>query len=47
MTDSSRHFLRGALYFNTRVNNDSLAPAIEYMKKDIMHLINTMDWKKK
>jgi gliding motility-associated lipoprotein GldD len=45
MTDSSRNFLRGALYFNTKVKNDSLAPAIEYMKKDIMHLINTFEWK--
>jgi gliding motility-associated lipoprotein GldD len=45
ITDSTDHFLRGALYFNTRVNNDSLAPAIDYMKKDIMHLINTVEWK--
>jgi gliding motility-associated lipoprotein GldD len=45
ITDSTDHFLRGALYFNTRVNNDSLAPAIEYMKKDIMHMINTLEWK--
>jgi gliding motility-associated lipoprotein GldD len=47
ITDSSRHFLRGALYFNTKVQNDSLAPAIEYMKKDIMHMINTFEWKNK
>jgi len=46
MTDSSKNFLRGALYFNTRVQNDSLAPAIEFMKKETMHLINTMHWKK-
>lgn len=45
ITDSARHFLRGALYFNTKVQNDSLAPAIEYMKKDIMHMINTFEWK--
>jgi gliding motility-associated lipoprotein GldD len=45
VTDSSKNFLRGALYFNTKVANDSLAPAIEYMKKDIMHMINTLDWK--
>jgi gliding motility-associated lipoprotein GldD len=45
VTDSTKHFIRGALYFNTRVNNDSLAPAIEYMKKDIMHLLNTLEWK--
>ena len=47
ITDSTQNFLRGALYFNTKVQNDSLKPAIEYMKKDIMHLINTFDWKEK
>lgn len=47
ITDSTKNFLRGALYFNTKVNNDSLRPAIEYMKKDIMHMINTFDWNKK
>ena len=46
ITDSTKHFLRGALYFNTKVHNDSLKPAIEYMKKDIMHMVNTFDWKK-
>jgi gliding motility-associated lipoprotein GldD len=45
ITDSTENFLRGALYFNTKVQNDSLAPAIEYMKKDLMHLINTLEWK--
>lgn len=44
VTDSSKHFLRAALYFNTKVANDSLQPAIEYMKKDMMHLINTLEW---
>jgi gliding motility-associated lipoprotein GldD len=47
ITDSTQNFLRGALYFNTKVQNDSLRPAIEYMKKDIMHLINTFKWNKK
>lgn len=46
ITDSTKNFLRGALYFNTKVHNDSLKPAIEYMKKDILHLIHTFDWKK-
>lgn len=45
MTDSSRNFLRGALYFNTAVQNDSLAPAIEFMKKETLHFINTVQWK--
>ena len=43
-TDSLKHFLRGALYFNNKVNNDSLAPAIEFVKKDILHMINTLEW---
>jgi gliding motility-associated lipoprotein GldD len=46
ITDSTQNFLRGALYFNTKVNNDSLQPAIEYMKKDIMHMINSFNWNK-
>lgn len=45
ITDSSTNFLRGALYFDTKVANDSLAPAIEYMKEDIMQMINTLEWK--
>lgn len=45
VTDSTKNFIRIALYFNTKVANDSLAPAIEYMKKDVMHLVNTLEWK--
>lgn len=47
MTDSSQNFLRGALYFNIRVQNDSLAPAIDFMKKETLHFINTLEWKNK
>ena len=45
VTDSIHHFLRGALYFKTATQNDSLAPVIEYMKQDIMHLLNTLEWR--
>ncbi len=45
MTDSTKNFLRGALYFDTKVQNDSLQPAIDYVKKDIMRMINTLEWK--
>jgi gliding motility-associated lipoprotein GldD len=44
-TDSVRHFIRGALYFRTATKNDSLAPVIDYVKKDIIHLLNTLEWK--
>lgn len=46
VTDSTKNFLRGALYFNTAMKNDSLAPAIEYIKVDMIHLINTLEFKK-
>lgn len=45
ITDSTKNFIRGALYFNTKVQNDSLRPAIDYVKKDMMHLINTLEWR--
>ncbi|MBP5318258.1 MAG: gliding motility lipoprotein GldD [Paludibacteraceae bacterium] len=45
LTDSTRHFLRGALYFNNKPNKDSLAPVIAYMKEDIVHLMETTQWK--
>ncbi|MGD9328204.1 MAG: gliding motility lipoprotein GldD [Cyclobacteriaceae bacterium] len=44
-TDSLRHFMRGALYFKTATQNDSLAPAIQYIKNDIIHLLNTLQWR--
>jgi gliding motility-associated lipoprotein GldD len=46
VTDSVKHFLRGALYFNIAPNNDSLMPVIDFIKKDIDHLIKTLKWKK-
>lgn len=45
ITDSTTHFLRGALYFRSSTKNDSLAPAIEYLKIDIMQMLNTLEWK--
>ncbi|QMW01811.1 gliding motility lipoprotein GldD [Spirosoma foliorum] len=45
-TDSTKHFLRGALYFNTATENDSLQPVIQYIRKDILHLLNTLKWRK-
>ena len=45
ITDSSNHFLRGALYFNVAPNPDSIGPVGEFIKKDIVHLIETFNWK--
>ncbi len=46
MTDSTENFLRAAVYFNVKIQNDSLRPAIEYLKRDAMQLINTLNWRK-
>jgi gliding motility-associated lipoprotein GldD len=45
VTDSVNNFLRGALYFNVNPNKDSLAPVVEFIKQDIIHLIETFEWK--
>jgi len=44
-TDSLKHFLRGSLYFNNHPNQDSLAPVIQYIDKDIVHLMESLKWK--
>lgn len=46
LTDGKQNFLRGALYFNTQARPDSLAPVYEFMKKDVMQMINTLEWGK-
>lgn len=44
VTDSNRHFMRGSLYFNTKPNRDSLRPAIQFLKKDMLKMIRTLEW---
>jgi gliding motility-associated lipoprotein GldD len=46
LTDSVSHFFRGALYFNTEIN-DSILPINNFLKYDIKHLIETFHWKDK
>lgn len=46
VTDSTRHFVTANLYFNTRPKPDSLAPAIDYIKKDMLRMLDTFEWKK-
>ncbi|MDO7885806.1 gliding motility lipoprotein GldD [Hymenobacter cheonanensis] len=45
-TDSTTHFFRAALYFRTATANDSLAPVIEYVKYDMIQLLNTLKYNK-
>ena len=45
VTDSVRHFLRGALYFDASPNEDSLGVVNNFLQEDMKHLINTFRWK--
>jgi len=45
VTDSIKHYLRGSLYFEAEPNADSLAPVIDFFREDIIHLIETLNWK--
>jgi gliding motility-associated lipoprotein GldD len=45
LTDSSKHFLRGALYFDTAPNSDSLSIVNDFIEEDMRYLINTLKWK--
>ncbi len=44
LTDTTENFLRAVLYFQTSTKNDSLAPIIAYIKKDMIHMMNTTRW---
>ncbi len=44
-TDSVKHFFRGALYFNNTPNQDSVAPVREYIREDIIRLLESLRWK--
>lgn len=45
LSDSTRHFIRGALYFNTTPNTDSMAPVVAFVKEDLKQLLKTFEWK--
>jgi gliding motility-associated lipoprotein GldD len=46
LTDSTKHFLTGSLYFSAHPNKDSLAPSIKFFQEDIVHLSKSLNWKK-
>ena len=45
LTDTTKNFLRGALYFNATPNEDSLKPVNMFLQEDMKHLINTLRWR--
>lgn len=45
LTDSTKNYLRGAVYFNHIPNNDSIAPIIQRVKEDLDTLMGSLKWK--
>lgn len=45
VSDTVKHFLRGALYFDATPNEDSLRPVNNFLKEDLRHLVNTLKWR--
>ena len=45
LTDSTHHYLRGALYFNSEPRLDSIQPVLNFIKKDVDVMIKTFKWK--
>lgn len=45
-SDSLRNVLVANMYFKTSLKNDSLAPVIQFVKKDLIHIYETLSWKK-
>ncbi|MCB9246064.1 MAG: gliding motility lipoprotein GldD [Flavobacteriales bacterium] len=44
ITDEKKHFLRGAFYFDKEANSDSVSPIFDFLKEDLIHLIETLEW---
>lgn len=45
VTDSTKHFVTGSLYFYSKPNYDSIYPAAMYLQEDIRKLMESMQWK--
>ena len=44
LTDSTKNFVRGSLYFDVSTNEDSLKPIIDYLRQDILTIMETLVW---
>ena len=45
LTDEKEHFLRGALYFDAKINRDSIAPMYQWVRQDVIEILETVNWK--
>lgn len=45
VSDTKKHFISGALYFSARPNYDSIFPAVDYVKNDVIRIMESLQWK--
>jgi gliding motility-associated lipoprotein GldD len=45
VTDSTKHFVAGSVYFYAKPNFDSIMPAASYLKNDMQNLMESLEWK--
>lgn len=45
LSDKEKHYIRGSLYFNSTPNIDSVQPMVNFIRKDMMHIFDTFEWK--
>lgn len=45
LTDTTSHYVRGALYFYNPPNTDSMAPVVSFVKEDLKQMLKTFEWK--
>lgn len=47
ITDKSFNYLRGSLYFSDLAKSDSIAPVVEFLRADIVRIMETLEWTRK
>jgi putative hemolysin len=45
LTDSTKNFIRGSLYFYAVPNPDSIAPVLKFIEGDVLKFVETFEWK--
>ena len=44
VTDSTKHFIKGSLFFYVKPNYDSILPAVAHIKKDMIRMMESLQW---
>ncbi len=45
LTDTTQHFVRASLYFNTAIDPDSISPVLDFVTRDIQKIVESFEWK--